>query len=560
MKNSLKIFISVGLLMFGAASCEDFLDRPTEDNYNLDNFFQTDEQCFQAVNPIYNSPWYDFQRFFIKAGEVFAGNMYQDIPYLTFTVNSSEASLGLASASLWSVNAYCNSVIENIDTKTSSAVSDVSKQTVKGEALVWKAMAYFYLVRTFGEVPIVHNNAAEIAAGKYNDIYKAKTANVYDYIILNLEQAIEWLPEQNQAGRIDRYSAYGLLSKVYLSKAGLSGSLNTSDLQKAYEYALEVIDHSGRALLPVYSDIFRLQNNFNQEALISWQWKAGRDPWTQQNSLQSDLGIKGFDEWPDVYGNWTGPSVDLQEAFGENALSLDRNNRDTRRKATMMMYGDKYDYFWTTRGGFDWWNSLVKDGGQDNMSSVGANCVKHLSGDNADHKAAGGGETYNMAYGLSTHLLRLADVYLVLAEAAALRDGGITTDAKALWAFNQVFLRAIPAETAKTTVSWEEIWKERRLELAGEGDRWYDYVRRHYYAPQEAINELKAQKRSNYTGLYAFYESGSLNPNDSYYDKNPSIPNVTDASFTLPFPDSDLAMNPHLSEAGRDVDVSQYKY
>ncbi|MDR0814794.1 MAG: RagB/SusD family nutrient uptake outer membrane protein [Bacteroidales bacterium] len=559
MKQNIKIIL-LSLITLSVPSCEDFLTRPTEDSYNVDNFFQTDEQCFQAVNPIYNSPWYDFQRFFIKAGEQFSGNIYANGAYQTFTVNSSDPDLGLASASLWSVNAYCNSVIENINTKTGEEVSEQTKLIVKGEALVWKAMAYFYLVRTFGEVPVVHNNSTEIADGTYNDVYKAKRVNVYDYIILTLEQAIQWLPPENQEGRLDRYSAYALLAKVYLTKAGLSGTLNNDDLQKAYDYAVKVIDESGRELMPVFSDIFRLQNNFNREALISWHWKAGRTPWTQQNSLQSDLGIKGFDEWPNVWGNWTGPSVDLQDAFGESALSLDRNNRDTRRKATMMMYGDHYDYFWTTRGGFDWWNSLVKSGGQDNMSAVGTNCVKHLVGDNADHKEAGGGDTQDMANGLSTHLLRLADVYLICAEASALLNGGTTTDAKALEAFNKVFLRAIPAELPKTSITWEQIWKERRLELACEGDRWYDYVRWHYYAPQQAIAEIKAQRRAAYTGLYAFYDSGSLNPAETFYDTNPTIPNVTDESFTMPVPDSDLTMNPHLLEPGRDIDVSQYKY
>lgn len=56
------------------SSCEDFLDRPAEDNYNESNFYQNDEQCVQGVNYLYNSPWYDFQRGFIKVGEVLSGN------------------------------------------------------------------------------------------------------------------------------------------------------------------------------------------------------------------------------------------------------------------------------------------------------------------------------------------------------------------------------------------------------------------------------------------------------------------------------------------------------
>ena len=71
--------LSLGVLV-GLSSCEDFLDRPTEDNYNVDNFYQTDEQCFQAVNPLYNSPWYDFQRGFFKVGEVMANYYWGGSP------------------------------------------------------------------------------------------------------------------------------------------------------------------------------------------------------------------------------------------------------------------------------------------------------------------------------------------------------------------------------------------------------------------------------------------------------------------------------------------------
>jgi len=190
--------ISVLLLMIG---CEDFLDRPTEDNYTVDSFYKTDEQCFQAVNPIYGSPWYDFQRGFFKVGEVLSGNYYWgSSPYLTFTINSTDEDLVNMSASLWSVNAYCNGILENIDTKSGPDVSEYAKNTVKGEALVWKAMTYFYLVRTFGAVPIIHNNSATISEGNYNGIFKATIPNVYDYIIITLEKAIEWLPEKNNPG------------------------------------------------------------------------------------------------------------------------------------------------------------------------------------------------------------------------------------------------------------------------------------------------------------------------------------------------------------------------
>src|SRR5690606_40620666 len=114
---------------------------------------------------------------------------------------------------------------------------------------------------------------------------------------------------------------------VYLTKSGYgqNGTRNQEDLDKAAEYALKVIDESGRSLLPVYSEIFRLKNNFSSESLLAWHWVVS-NTWTSQNTLQSDLALQGFSEFGDTWGDWNGPSVDLQQAFGENALLTDRKS------------------------------------------------------------------------------------------------------------------------------------------------------------------------------------------------------------------------------------------
>ena len=77
MKHSIIIKVSVtAFLVLALASCEKFLNRPAEDNYNVSNFYKTDAQLEEGVNYLYNSPWYDFQRGFFKVGEIMSGNMY----------------------------------------------------------------------------------------------------------------------------------------------------------------------------------------------------------------------------------------------------------------------------------------------------------------------------------------------------------------------------------------------------------------------------------------------------------------------------------------------------
>ena len=596
----------VGVLALSMASCEDFLNRPTEDNYNVDNFYKTDDQVEQGVNFLYNSPWYDFQRAFIKIGEVMSGNMYWgSSPYLTFTTNGTDADLVNMSYSLWNVNGQANTVITNI--LNSEGPSQAAKNKAIGEALTWKAMSYFFMVRTFGEVPIVHDNNQILTSGTYNDLRKADRASIYEYIIMTLEKAMELLPKQTSGwnGRIDYYSAEALLAKVYLTRAGLSGSLNNDDLKKAADHAEDVILNSGRTLTPVYSDIFRLSpavHNATGESLIAWQWECSSGRWTSQNTLQSDLCFEGFSEFGDLWGGWGGPSYDLALAFGADPVlgpAEIQKVTDKRRQATLMMAGDFYDYFWTSKktavdskNGFNYLYFLYSGDAEYAAYGVpaqfegpcGSQNVKHLFGDGADHEAALGFSAARMSYQLPTHLLRLGDVYLICAEANLLTGNS----AKALEYTNAIRERA--GVEALASVSFEDIWKERRLELAGEGDRWYDYVRLAYYDKATAMADLSAQKMNSvynydqackhywYTGCGGSLEDvpedlTAFDPTKAewktdfenevrYNDDDPARSTyVNENIFTLPLPSEDVVFNPHLLEPAVPVDVrKEYVY
>ena len=405
---NLKYVAAAMLLGVSMTSCDDFLDKPVEDNYNTENYYTDDNSCIAGVNYLYNSPWYDFQRGFIKIGEVMSGNMFwSSSPYLNFSVNGTDQDLVNMSYSLWAEIGHANTVYNSI--KGSSASESVKNQCM-GECLAWKAMAYFFLVRSFGDVPIVHDNSVNLAAGDYNTLHK--------------------------------------IQKVALTAAGVSGQLDNSLLQKASEASLDVINNSGRKLLENYEDIFRGSNNVSDESLFAWRWTVGAH-WTCQNTLQSDLMPEGFDEFGDCWGGWGGPSADLQDAFGYDVTENPKNRLDVdaRRKATIMGPGDVYDYFWRDKDlgngkkGFD----ILKFYFDKNYNAAatskfqgpcGVQNVKHAYGDNADHEAECGISAARMSYAVATHILRLADVYLVHAEAEVLQ--GKTNSATALAAFNAV--------------------------------------------------------------------------------------------------------------------------
>lgn len=595
MKNNiLKLGAIIASSVLLLTSCENFLNRPGEDGYNTGNYYTTDDACIKGVNYLYNSPWYDFQRGFIKIGEVFSGNMYWgNSPYLNFSVNGTDVDLINMSYSLWAEISHASTVYNNI--KAAQGPSQTVKNTCMGECLTWKAMAYFYLVRTFGEVPIVHNVSEELGKGEYNSSKKHSRGDIYEYIILTLEKAMELLPkEQSQAGRLDYYCAEALLAKVYLTKAGLSGTLNEADLLQAATLSQDVIEHSGRTLTPVYSDIFRGSHNTDGESLIAWRWTVGAQ-WTCQNTLQSDLAPDGFGDQGDLWGGWGGPSVDLMNAFGvidmqritpdsaiiknfkEPATNTDAF-ADARCAATMMLPGIHYNYFWRNKGGFDvldfFYNKEYNPAATEQFQGpCGCQNVKHLYGNDADHIAEGLGAPGRMAYAVATHILRLGDLYLINAEANLLAAGGDKAYGKDR--LNDVRHRAGLGDAAN--YDFETIWKERRLELAGEGDRWYDYVRRSYYDADACLAEIKAQYRNQIWGCSDFYKQyyneggdrkwdtdlayiGENGINYLSYNNDLEIPhNISKSNFTLPFPTEDVALNPNVASTAEAEDLGAEK-
>ena len=381
--------------------------------------------------------------------------------------------------------------------------------------------------------------------------------------------------------------------------------MNNDDLKKAADHAEDVILNSGRTLTPVYSDIFRLSpavHNATGESLIAWQWECSSGRWTSQNTLQSDLCFEGFSEFGDLWGGWGGPSYDLALAFGADPVlgpAEIQKVADKRRQATLMMAGDFYNYFWTSKktavdskNGFNYLYFLYSGDAEYAAYGVpaqfegpcGSQNVKHLFGDGADHEAALGFSAARMSYQLPTHLLRLGDVYLICAEANLLTGNS----AKALEYTNAIRERA--GVEALASVSFEDIWKERRLELAGEGDRWYDYVRLAYYDKATAMADLSAQKMNSvynydqackhywYTGCGGSLEDvpedlTAFDPTKAewktdfenevrYNDDDPARSTyVNENIFTLPLPSEDVVFNPHLLEPAVPVDVrKEYVY
>ena len=132
---------------------------------------------------------------------------------------------------------------------------------------------------------------------------------------------------------------------------------------------------------------------------------------------------------------------------------------------------------------------------------------------------------------------------------AILGNNTSTTDAEALQYFNAVRTRA-GLET-KSSLSYEDLRHERRMEFAFEGQYWYDLVRRAYYKQQEVVNYLNNQDRNR---TYK-YNSGT-----SVYEASEKagtgVATATASSMLMPYSDADQNKNKYLKSSAEPVAYS----
>ena len=138
-------------------------------------------------------------------------------------------------------------------------------------------------------------------------------------------------------------------------------------------------------------------------------------------------------------------------------------------------------------------------------------------------------------------MLRLAEVYLIYAEAVLGNDAS-TTNPEALLYYNKVRKRAEMPE--KTVLTYQDIFYERRVELAMEGQFWYDLVRRSYYQQQEVLNYMENQERAQ---QYEF-DAKTFTITATSLDATP-VDKPEPKRLLMPFPESEVVQNPLLKEA-----------
>ncbi|MDP9048459.1 MAG: RagB/SusD family nutrient uptake outer membrane protein, partial [Bacteroidota bacterium] len=145
-----------------------------------------------------------------------------------------------------------------------------TKQAYLGQAKFLRAFCYFYLVTTYGNIPL---HTTFVTAASSSDA-PAPLASVYNQIIQDLTDASTALPNTVTAPFLGKAAtsatALFLLSKVYLAR-GWSAAAQPTDFQNAYNTATTLITNKGTYGLDLwqdYADAFAIANDYGKEVLF----------------------------------------------------------------------------------------------------------------------------------------------------------------------------------------------------------------------------------------------------------------------------------------------------
>ncbi len=551
--NILKLTIAFAGMLSLTGCAEDFLEQKNSYQLSQDNFFSSDEAVSQAVTPLYNYVWYMFNdKAYYSMGDGRANNLtaqYSDYiyPYTNFNESGSSNGLNDAWSSFYAVISQANNTINNIKNYATSGVSETAKKQGIAEARFMRGLAYWYLGSLWG-CAVIYENTQSLVNNYV--VAAAPRTDVMEFAIRDMEYAAVNLPATSPAtGRVNKYSAYGMLSRFYLSMAGLvtgdgrydgsnaqtnfnSAARDSYYLNAAKKAAEKVISDGPFKLASSYSELFAAATfNNNSESMFQLQWQAGAGAGLAQ-SMTRFLAWSTQVNQGNSWGGSTYCSYDLWKEFKEyEDKTLETTIDDNlRRHECIATYGESYPELSATENPYVY-------GETENPGQQGANVKKYVIGTNAVN-----GIAVNNNSGINTYMMRLAEVYLNYVEACIPSDNSsYTSDVYALELFNTIRTRAgVPA---KSKVNYEDLRHEFRLETAFEGLYWYFLVRRGYYQQQDVVNYVNNQYRN------ATYFSNSTHEyklSETYALPGPGVSVAKARNLVLSIPDTDATKNPLL--------------
>jgi len=435
-----KIIGILAIITVVLASCKkNFIELNPISSVSVDAVYKTEKDFQDATTGVYSTFEDQYQNFWMF-GDVRGDDSWQQVIknstwYFVdvFTTNSSDALMSSTWLNYYKIIYSANTILSKIEMADSSVVTN--KRRYIGETRFLRALAYFDLVRIFGDVPMV---TSPVSIAESYKIGREKADNIYTKVIIpDLVAAEVALPAKYtgaNVGRATKGAAISLLGKVYLYRNDFVNS----------EAKFQQVTTMGYALLPNYNSLFDYtKDEHHSEYIFDIEYEQGMG----RGSVFTNQFMPNSGPMATFYGvNGTlqetnSPTPGLIGAF---------DPKDLRKNITVG----------TTGGFYNGSNTFVALPPQTSQTYTKKYLSPVITGN--DSRA-------------NWKVIRYADVLLMYAEAL---NENKKTDL-ALTYLNQIRARAGLAGYTDLSPSdtREKIYMERRFELSFEGHRWFDLVR-----------------------------------------------------------------------------------
>ncbi|HMM04846.1 MULTISPECIES: RagB/SusD family nutrient uptake outer membrane protein [unclassified Dysgonomonas] len=379
--------------------------------------------------------------------------------------------------------ARANKLIVNIDDPAISGISDSERATYKAQALIFRAMVYFDMVRIFGSVPLITTVAGDITSETVGEVYpeyfpsQSTEEEVYAQIEKDLLESLAAAPDNNPDNKtlFTKSVARTLLAKVYAEKP-------LRNYDKVVQYC-DLVTSDGFDLVGDFSDLFGMNDTNTdakmrntKESILEAQFFPGSGNWVTWMYGRDIVNWNNNFTW----AKWITPSRDLIKLYTSEGDEIRYNQSVVYYKCDWSNYypKDNYPFMYKCRSAY---SSIIK--------------------------------------------FRYADILLLKAEALIMKSSpDLSTAANII---DKIRQRAGLAKLSSTVRSnkdamEEALLKERRMELAFEGQRWFDLVRLNKV--ESVMNAVYAKDSGRKAQIYPFNQD----------------------SYRLPVPQSKIDQNPNL--------------
>lgn len=449
MKTNIKLVLAACILLTG--SCKKFLtENPTS--------FLTPQSSLSSVKvarALANAGYQNLQGLLSGQNGSYGGNTWNLMEFMTGKTNTDLGQTGFINfenlsynntsfyVDTWWQQLYqgvgaTNLAIQKIPGISSAVLPDTAKANLLAEVHTLRAFYYFYLVRMYGAVPSV----TTVPASLNLNLPRTPAKDIYDKIIipdlLLAEQST--LPWKDPSGKVTMGAIKAILADVYLTYAGAAINGGAQYYAESAKRSLQLIQNGGYTLFPQYTDMIKPINKNSGEFIFQIQYAASV-PSTNPLTPLTIPNYSGISLYSDEYGSvYPTPQFIASFPAGDKRVQEKQfvfRNYKSAKTGQLVTFKGPYIY--------KFFDSLAVN------STVKSD--------------------------LNYTLYRLADVYLMYAEASNRAEGA--PNANAISYVNAIRARAqlAPIGVLSQTAFEQEVWLERYFELCFENKMWFDMLR-----------------------------------------------------------------------------------